>query len=359
MSRQRAGITLIEVLVVVGVLAMLVCLVIPALQSARETARRTQCNEHMKQLALALHSYHDQSECFPPGWHGGNGFAWGTQVLPIFGAYGIGWVYSAYNTINFNKVATSTEQIPPGCNFDQINLVIPFFKCPSANDSQSISSSRCNGTGNDFKFRLATAAVSNYLGNAGTCLTDGGGPFVPIGLGTKPVNEGGAAGSANPGAIEVQVSSQTAGPGVLDNGGVMFEDSRVKLSDISDGTTNTALFAEHYGATCRTDGGVGNTNCSSSGRDACFAYWANADSYAGGNGATVASDVCFSSIIGVNGSGNGGVGGNGDISAPHEDGAQIALCDGSVRYISNLVDQGVLNKLCYRNDSQHTTLPLQ
>jgi hypothetical protein len=76
---------------------------------------------------------------------------------------------------------------------------------------------------------------------------------------------------------------------------------------------------------------VGNTNCLSSDRDSCFAYWANADSYAGGNGATVASDVCFSSVIGANGS-NAGVGGNGDISAPHEDGAQIALCDGTVRY---------------------------
>ena len=103
---------------------------------------------------------------------------------------------------------------------------------------------------------------------------------------TPPVNEGGHAGSANPGTLEVQISSQVAGPGVLDNGGVLFEDSRIKISDISDGTTNTALIAEHYGATCLTGGGIGNTNCSSSNTDSCFAYWANADGIGGGNRAS-------------------------------------------------------------------------
>ncbi len=78
----------------------------------------------------------------------------------------------------------------------------------------AVSNSRCNGTRNDFLARTTTAAIANYLGNGGTLLTDGGGPFVPTGLGSRPVVEGGAAGSANPGILEVQISSQTAGPGV-------------------------------------------------------------------------------------------------------------------------------------------------
>ena len=144
---------------------------------------------------------------------------------------------------------------------------------------------------------------------------------------------------------------------MLDNGGVLFEDSRVKISDISDGTTNTALIAEHYGATCLTGGGNGNTNCNAGSADSCFAYWANADSYSGGNGATVASDVCFSSVIGVNGNANGRVGGNGDISSLHESGAQIALCDGSVRYFSSSTDNGLLTYVCNRGDGQVISLP--
>jgi type II secretory pathway pseudopilin PulG len=352
MPRQKTGFTRIELLVVITILATLVCLVIPAVQAAREAARRTQCKCHMKQLALALHNYHDTNFCFPPGWHGGNGVAWGMELLPYVG------FTETYNEIDFNKVATSTAGLPPHRNIDQINVVLSVFECPSASDSQTVSSSRCNGTGNDFKFRLATAAVANYLSNAGTVLTDGGGPLVPTGLETKPVREGGAAGSANPGALEVQISSQTAGPGVLDTGGVLFEDSRVRISDITDGITNTALFAEHYGATCRT-GGIGNTNCASSDVDSCFAYWANADSYSGGHGATVASDVCFSSVMGVNGNANSGVGGNGDISSQHENGAHMALCDGSVRYFSNSVDQEVLVMVCFRNDGVLISAPLQ
>jgi prepilin-type N-terminal cleavage/methylation domain-containing protein len=351
MRQRKKGFTLIELLVVIAIIAILIALLLPAVQAAREAARRTQCKNNMKQLALSLHNYHDTNFVFPPGWHGGNGVAWGMQLLPYCEFKPI------YNLINFNNLANSTVGTSPNRNFDQCNLILNLFKCPSASDSQTISSSRCSGTGNDFLFRTQTGAVANYLANAGSLLTDGAGPFLPTGIGTAPGNEGGTAGSANPGALEVQISAQVAGAGVLDNGGVLFEDSRIKISDISDGTTNTALIAEHYGSTCLTGGGIGNTNCNSGQVNSCFAYWANADTYTGGNGATVASDVCFSSVIGVNGNANARVGGNGDISSQHEAGAQIALCDGSVRYFSSSTDNGLLTFLCNRGDGQVISLP--
>lgn len=132
----RRGFTLIELLVVIAIIAVLVALLLPAVQRARESARRTQCNNNLKQLGLALHNYHDVHSCFPKstGWTNGavpnpvagtdhNGFSWRVMILPMLEQSAI------YDGLNMNLPLTNQTGSPS--NYSLIKQPVKAFLCPS------------------------------------------------------------------------------------------------------------------------------------------------------------------------------------------------------------------------------------
>src|SRR5688572_18349252 len=89
----RSGFTLVEILVVVAIISILIALMLPAIQAARESARKTKCANNLKQIGLAIHNYMDVKKSFPPGYvtkvlpnldDGGPGWSWGPMIMPHF-----------------------------------------------------------------------------------------------------------------------------------------------------------------------------------------------------------------------------------------------------------------------------------
>ncbi len=142
-NRNPRGFSLIELLVVIAIIAILVALLLPAVQQAREAARRTQCKNNLRQIGLALHNYHDVAKCFPFGMGGtGTKYSALSQLLPQLEQVNL------YARIDFNRTITDVANTPARM------IEVPVFRCPS-----------------DFANSSPTAGGGvNYLPNKGASL---------------------------------------------------------------------------------------------------------------------------------------------------------------------------------------------
>jgi prepilin-type N-terminal cleavage/methylation domain-containing protein len=151
--RSRGAFTLVELLVVIAIIGILVALLLPAVQAAREAARRTQCSNNLKQLALALHNYHDQLGSFPPAAIGLascsgagaeaiglNASGW-TMALPFFeqgplhAQYNFGQCASSFKQSG-NTAVLAGDPVLSG-NAQVVSTKINVFQCPSDHGTPS------------------------------------------------------------------------------------------------------------------------------------------------------------------------------------------------------------------------------
>jgi prepilin-type N-terminal cleavage/methylation domain-containing protein len=156
-ARKLTGFTIVELLVVIAIIGIIVALLLPAVQAAREAGRRTQCQNNLKQYGLALQSYHNAAKSFPVGNVANRWWGFHARLLPYLEAQ------SVYQYINFDfpdDCFHACSALPPGN--DPGNQVQPVDMCPDDPNAGLIWNSTAG---------IGRHGCTNYLGMMGTSAT--------------------------------------------------------------------------------------------------------------------------------------------------------------------------------------------
>ena len=307
--RRGRGFTLIELLVVIAIIAILIGLLLPAVQKVREAAARMACSNKLKQVGLALHNYESANQKFPMGQRYSVAAAnWRVEVLPHMEQDAL------YKQLNLADVYNSAALT---------NLVLNVWKCPSSSVQDTQPTSWVTWWANH------NHQVPSYIGIMGATPD-------PIGRTTGTIY------ASNYG-------------GWWSSNGMLLANEQTRIADCTDGTSNTIIVAEQSGKVGTQDyrngyytpwGGVTFANpirSQSAGADCwgmgltCVAYQINSPT--AGAGASMS------------------YGGNTILNSGHSVGINTLRTDGSVRFVNNSIDFPTFQRMCVKDDGLVTNDP--
>ncbi|MFO0902248.1 MAG: DUF1559 domain-containing protein [Pirellulales bacterium] len=319
--RRRTGFTLVELLVVIAIIGILVSLLLPAVQAAREAARRMQCSNNLKQLALAAHNYADSNGSFPSGWifsgtANSEVWGWSALLLPYIEQQPLhDQLRVTQGNLAANLLSANWQPVVAG-----LETPLKGFICPSDSgyDGRGFvhNDRRYNG-GAGFVAHNYKPGVSNYMGVAGHNV--------------DRIN-------------------------ILPNTGIFFGNSTIGFSDILDGTSNTFLVGERDTRYCRSGSWIGVRNTNGGATRGIFVV--------SGHSRAKLNESAYAWDFDPEGCGQG-------FSSLHPGGALFARCDGSVTFVAETIqhfhvhgngaevnpNNGAYQRLLSRADGLQVNLP--
>ena len=339
MTRLRFGFTLVELLVVIAIIGVLVSLLLPAVQSAREASRRSRCANNLKQLGLAAHNFHDTFQRYPPGGGAQNGGS-GLSTTTDYGS----WLVYLLPYCEQTNLATAIDTAP-GTPAQRINnaykakilpAVIRNFRCTSDEYNQN-------------------APLSNYGACIGPQCAPGPcsaaqSPYRTYCNGSAQTPTWGFDSSSNYGDTTVPINTR----GLFTRQGVL-----VRPSMVTDGTSNTIMFGELL---CGQNGDV-YYSIGKNGSAGMNCGWAQSDSGICINTTIVPINTFLTYLDpGQNRCQNWQINvDNWNITfgyrSRHPNGAQFVFADGSVHFLPQSMSHMIYNQLGCRDDGMSATLP--
>jgi type II secretory pathway pseudopilin PulG len=294
---------LVELLVVIAIIGILVALLLPAVQAAREAARRMNCQSHLKNLGLALHNYHDTYKVFPFGFNV-HETLWTAPLLQFLEQKPL------YDTLIFAESGPGNWNADGSPNEQACGTLIEVFRCPSMANAQPRDNEGIPGR-----------VPVSYRGCGGNNIYSDDASTIPA--------------SAPPGARALEQVPQN---------GMLWGESSLKMADVIDGTSNTILLGESF-----TDVYIKDDNQ--------MDYWAFGCPQSGGWAPGNAGGTEYSEGVGSTGP---KINSRLDPTAPgvimeisfgsyHPGGAQFTLTDGSVRFLPQTIDLTVYHALGSRD----------